>query len=270
MLEFYLLLLIITMGKMETVTMEKDIMLPEGYNEIKVKTEDGIKIAFNELNRGKDKVIIICHGISQYKNSPIFTRMAREFEDDYDIINMDLRGHGQSGGRCTLTALEVYDLKAVVDYARKNHKKVGVIGFSLGAATAILETANYKNIDSLILISPFTKISEVNFRFWKKPAIHSMKTHLNDRKLKVKMGNVFLPKQDPLEVIDKISPIPVLFLHGAEDWVIDTSHSQRLYEKAKEPKKLIIFENVAHAECLYEKFPEKFKEVCLDWFEETI
>ncbi len=248
-------------------------MLPKGYKEINVKTEDGIKIAFNELSRGKNKVIIVCHGIKQYKDSPIFIMIAREFEDDYDIINMDLRGHGKSGGKCTLTALEVYDLKAVVDYAREKYKKIGVIAFSLGAATAVLETANYKNIDSLILVSPFTKVSQVNFKFWEKSAIHSLKTYLNDSNQKVKMGNVFLSKQDPIEIIDKISPTPMLFLHGAEDWVIDASHSQRLYEKAQQPKRLILFENAAHAEHLYQiyqKFPEKFRKVCLEWFEETM
>lgn len=249
---------------------KEDIMLPEGYKEIRVKTEDGIEIAFNEIYRGKEKVIIVCHGIKQYKDSPVFTKIAREFENDYDVINMDLRGHGRSGGRCTLTALEVHDLKAVVDYARKRYKKVGVVSFSLGASTSILEVAKYKNVDSLILISPFTKVSKVNFRFWKNPAIHSIKDDMNDSKRKVKMGNVFLSKQAPIDVIDKIYPIPVLFLHGAEDWVIDASHSHKLYEKAKQPKKLIIFENVAHAEQLYEKFPEKFKKVCFEWFEETM
>jgi len=247
-----------------------NIIPPEGYNEVNVKTEDGIKIAFNEIYTGKEKVIIICHGIKQYKDSPVFTKIAKEFENDYDVINMDLRGHGKSEGRCTLTTLEVYDLKAVVDYARKRHKKVGVIGFSLGAATAILEAAKYKDVDSLILISPFTKVSKVNFEFWKKSALESIKTHLNDHNQTVRMGNIFLPKQAPIEVIDKIHNIPILFLHGADDWVIDVSHSQKLYEKANQPKELVIFENATHAEQVYEKFPEKFKKVCLEWFGKTM
>ncbi|MEW6618829.1 MAG: alpha/beta fold hydrolase [bacterium] len=244
--------------------------LPKGYKEIKVKTPDGIKIAFNELNSGKNKVIIICHGINEYKDSPVFTSISREFEEEYDVINMDLRGHGRSGGKCTLTALEPYDLKAVVDYARKTHEKVGVIGFSLGAGTAILETADYKNIDSLILISSFTGILKGNFRFWEKEAFNSVKRHFNDCYKRAKIGNVFLPKNDPIDVIDKISPIPILFLHGTEDWVFDVSHSQKLYEKAKEPKKLIIFENAAHAEDLYTKFPKEFRNICLEWFKETM
>lgn len=249
-------------------------MLPKGYNEIRVKTEDGIEIAFNEIDREKEKVIIICHGIKQYKDSLTFTMMAREFEDDYDVINMDLRGHGRSGGKCTLTALEVYDLKAVVDYAYKKHKKIGVIGFSLGAATSILTAATYKNIHSLILVSPFAKLAHVNFKFWKMSAVFSIfsniKNNLRDKGRSVKIGNVFLDKKDPIDVIDKISNTPILFLHGAKDWVIDPSHSQRLYQKANPPKRLIIFENAVHAEQLYEKFPEKFKIVCLEWFRETM
>ncbi|MDI6736748.1 MAG: alpha/beta fold hydrolase [bacterium] len=240
------------------------------YDEIKVKSADGVEIAFNEFYSGKKKVVIICHGIKQYKDSPIFIRIAREFEDNYDVINMDLRGHGQSEGRCTLTSLEVQDLKAVVDYARQRHKKVGVIGFSLGAATTILEAVHYKNINSIILVSPFTKIAQVNLRFWKKEAFLTMKEHLNDWNQKVKIGNVFLSKQNPIDVIDKISPTPVLFLHGTEDWVIDPSHSQELYEKANQPKKLIIFENAAHSEQLYKEFPKKFSEVCLKWLGKTM
>ncbi|MFH1562802.1 MAG: alpha/beta fold hydrolase [Nitrospirota bacterium] len=249
----------------------------EEFNEIKVQSSDEIEIAFNELNTGKDKVIIICHGIMQSKDSQIFTKIAREFEENYDIINMDLRGHGRSGGGCTLTSMEVQDLKAVVDYAHKRHKKVGVLGFSLGAATAILESAEYKNIDSLILVSPFTKISKVNFEFWKMqatqttPAKEFIKACLvTDTNRRIKIGNIFLCKTAPIAVVDKISPTPILFLHGKDDWVIDCSHSQKLYEKAKEPKKLVIFEDAFHAEYIYEKFPEKFKEVCLEWLEETM
>ena len=242
------------------------------FNEIKVKSVDEVEIAFNELYTGKDKVIIICHGIMQSKDSQIFTKMAMEFEENYDVINMDLRGHGRSGGGCTLTSMEVQDLKAVVDYARQRQKKVGVIGFSLGAATAILESAEYKNIDSLILVSPFTKISKVDFKFWKRDATQTTPTKefIIDTNRRIKIGNIFLFKTAPIAVVDKISPAPVLFLHGKEDWVIDCSHSQELYEKAKEPKKLVIFEDAFHAEYIYEKFPEKFIEVCLGWFEETM
>jgi len=245
-------------------------MPPPGYREVKIKAEDGVEIAFNEIFTWKEKVIILCHGIKHYKDAPVFTKISREFEKDYDIINMDLRGHGRSGGRCTLTSLEVKDLKAVVNYARKKHTKLGIIGFSLGAATAILEAANYKNINSLIVVSPFTKISKVNLRFWEDEAFYSIKEDITDPNKKVKIGNIFLSKQDPIDVIDKISPIPVLFLHGTEDWVIDVSHSQQLYEKAKPPKKLIIIKKAAHAEQIYQKFPNKFKKVCLKWFKETM
>lgn len=238
--------------------------------EIRIKTEDGIEIAFNESYTGRDKVIIVCHGIRQNKDAPIFTKIAMGFEKDYDVINMDLRGHGESGGGCTLTALEVYDLKAVVDYARQNHHKVGVIGFSLAAATAVLETADYHNIDSLILVSPFTKITDVNLRFWRRSAISCIIEDIRDSNQKVKMGNIFLDKQNPIDLIDRLSPTPVLFLHGREDWVIDASQSQRLYERASEPKELIIFEDAGHAERLYQRFPERFEEICLRWFKETL
>ena len=86
----------------------------------------------------------------------------------------------------------------------------------------------------------------------------------------VRPGSLALQKIRPSDIIDKISPIPVLFLHGEKDWLIKPSHSQFLFNRAKEPKALTIIKDGGHAERMFDAFPDQFVKICLDRFRETL
>ena len=86
----------------------------------------------------------------------------------------------------------------------------------------------------------------------------------------VRSGSVALQKIRPRDVVDKISPTPVLFLHGEKDWLVKLSHSQLLFEKSKDPKVLTIMEDGGHAERMFDAFPDKFMKICLDRFKGTL
>src|SRR3989338_8018385 len=117
-----------------------------------LRTDTGLKISIWHTGVSKGRVIIIAPGFFQSKETSTFKKIVREFENNFDVIAMDFRGHGKSGGLYTFSALEKEDLKVVVDYAREHYKKVGVLGFSYGGSTAIIEEAEYKNIDSIVCV----------------------------------------------------------------------------------------------------------------------
>ena len=126
----------------------------ESENNSFVVTEDGKHIAFFHAKGGFPKVIIIAHGIYNNKDTILFRGIADAFAKEYDVIMFDFRGHGKSSGVFTWTALEQKDLQAVITYAKINHyAKIGVIGFSLGAAIALIEASSHQNIDSVIAVS---------------------------------------------------------------------------------------------------------------------
>lgn len=58
------------------------------------------------------------------------------------------------------------------------------------------------------------------------------------------------------ESIDRIAPRPVFLLHGQDDQVINASVADVLYERAGDPKGLILFEGVGHdlSECREELY----------------
>jgi pimeloyl-ACP methyl ester carboxylesterase len=203
----------------------------------------------------------------------LFRRIAQALSKEYDVILFDFRGHGKSSGKFSWTAREQNDLGAVVAFAKENHyEKIGVIGFSFGAAVALIEASNQKNIDSLIAVSSFASLASMDYHFWEKDMWEDLKLNLGikGRGKGARLGNPFLKKIRPLDIVNKLSPIPVLFVHGEKDWIVKPSHSQRLFEKANDPKALVIVEGGGHAERMFDVFPDQFMKICLDRFRETL
>lgn len=236
-------------------------------------TEDGKRIAFFHIKKGFSKVIIIAHGAYNNKDTFLFRRIADAFSKEYDVIAFDFRGHGKSSDTFTWTAQEQKDLLAIIAYAKENHyTRIGVIGFSLGAAIALIEASHYQNIDSVIAVSPPADLGSINYHFWEKDMWQDLKLNfgIKGRGKGIRPGNPSLKKIRPIDIVDKVSPTPILFLNGEKDWLIKPSHSQRLFERAKDPKALKIIKGGGHAERMFDVFPDQFMKICLDRFKETL
>ena len=238
-----------------------------------VMTEDGKRIAFSHIKGGFSKVVIIAPGFYNNKDTFLFKKMAQAFSKEYDVIVFDFRGHGKSSDVFTWTAHEQKDLRAVIAYAKENHyAKIGVIGFSLGAAIALIEASCHGNIDSVIAVSTPSGLGSINFHFWEKDMWEDLLLNfgIKGRGKGVRMGSPALAKTRPRDIVNKISPIPVLFLHGEKDWLVKLSNSQLLFDRAKEPKALSIIKDGGHAERMFDVFPDQFMKICLDRFRETL
>jgi len=198
--------------------------------------------------------------------------MGQALAADYDVMVMDFRGHGQSGGRFTFGAKEHLDMLAVVDYAKARYARIGVIGFSMGAAAAIIASAQSSAINSLIAVCAPTEFRKIEFNIFKMGFAENVTYNLfqEGRVGKgVRLGNPFLKKIRPFDAINDVR-IPVFFIHGQKDWLIYPWHSQALFEKKKGVKKIYSFENGTHAEYLFRSFPQELLRLFISWFQETI
>jgi len=75
----------------------------------------------------------------------------------FAVLAIDLRGHGTSSrARLTYGACERHDVLGAVDWLRaQGHLRVGVLGASMGASTALLAAADEPAILALVADSPF-------------------------------------------------------------------------------------------------------------------
>lgn len=234
-----------------------------------VESFDRTKIAFNHFKQQRrDTVIVICHGFWMCKDAKPFLGLSRDFFNYYDIIAMDQRGHGNSGGTFTFSSKEHKDIKSVINYSKKTYKHVYLMGFSLGAASSVVEVAEEKNVDGLIVVSAPVSFENIENRFLTKEilmsSIHKFGTHL----FKLRPGPISKDKTRPVDVIDHISPIPLLIIQGEKDPIIFKRHAEILYQKAKEPKQIIMIKGGLHAEDLYIQNPNDFMNYCISWLRE--
>jgi pimeloyl-ACP methyl ester carboxylesterase len=242
-----------------------------------VKTQDGQKIAFDHYENGHDKVVIIAHGFFNSKDAVLLKDLGHELGNEYDVIIMDFRGHGKSGGLFYWTSKEYLDLEAVLEYAKKSYGKIGLIGFSLGAATSMItasRAAFRDHVSSLIAVSGPSEFWKIEYRFWEIDVENDILYNWFGRG---KAGKRVLPgpfwqkKDRPIDCAAKIK-CPVFYIHGEADWLIKPWHSEAQFKNTKSKKKLAVIKNGPHAEYLMRSSKNKAETVGLikDWFKETL
>lgn len=237
----------------------------KSMKEIKLKTQDGVKIAVNLYRNKFDKVVIIAPGWFMTKDSKSFKEMSSVFSKNADIIAMDFRGHGKSGGFYTFTSKEVEDISAVVEFAHRHYKTIYIMGFSLGAALALIAGAKYDFIKKIIAVSAPVSFEKIENQVWKKEAwLPTFQKCELKRWFSIRPSIINGEKIKPIDIVDKIK-CPTLFLAGEKDPTVCSWHTETLFEKAECSKKFELFQNCCHAEDLFIQDKEKFIEICSNW-----
>ena len=72
----------------------------------------------------------------------------------------------------------------------------------------------------------------------------------------------------PEEIIDKVAPTPILFVQAEKD-ELEADDADRLYNKAKEPKKLFTLKDGVHFDVYGKRTDEAMKPV-LEWFKQYL
>ncbi|MCX7769543.1 MAG: alpha/beta hydrolase [Proteobacteria bacterium] len=180
--------------------------------------------------------VIFLHGnaenITTHVNSVLWL-----IDRGYNVFAFDYRGYGKSEGITTLKGVHI-DAESAIRYVLEREeisKNIILFGQSLGGAIAITNLANssYKDkINCLIVESTFAGYR----RIAKDKIAKNIFTKIFGYPL------IFLINDDysPERFIDKISPTPVLILHGDEDDIVPAYHGDLLFKIAKDPKELII------------------------------
>jgi pimeloyl-ACP methyl ester carboxylesterase len=237
---------------------------------LNVATADGERIACAHRHApGRDTALAVCHGFFKSKETATFRRLSDSLARMHDVVTMDFRGHGRSTGRYTFSAREGADLEAVLAWMRPRYRHIGVLAFSLGAAIAINTLARQREgVRSLIAVSAPAAFEEIEFKWWTPEAIRRGIRGLRPG-AGCRPGNLWLNKKRPVDSIVGLS-LPVLFVHGTRDMIVDARHSRRLFAAAYEPKRLEIVQGGSHAEALFQDDPEGFVQLVERWWSETL
>ncbi|MEK7721558.1 MAG: CocE/NonD family hydrolase, partial [Elusimicrobiota bacterium] len=192
--------------------------------ELKLETADGIKLdAWFIPHKTSKKAVIICHGYPMDKGDVLGVTvfLAREF----NLLYFDFRTTGKSGGFFfTGGAREVRDIDAAVKFleVRGYTGGIGIFGFSVGGATALL--SRNPSLKARALDAPFAELAgELDYVFrpwgiWRKPLLALMKAWSRIL-LGVDMNSI-----NPVKNAAAFTA-PVLLVHGDADTQVPVGNS---------------------------------------------
>jgi uncharacterized protein len=216
------------------------------YDSLKVLNKEGIIISFWWMPHEKTKgTALLVHGFSMNK-SDMLLRAKIYYDLGYNVVVMDLRARGQSGGNATTSGPEIRsDVMAVMDYYSKNLKEYGplvLVGYSHGGRAVVFAAEKEPgNVRAIILESIPYSLAE-SFK----------------RTYKVEPPPI--PEGNISEAFNAVSKIPLLLMVGENDNAIIPAEAQGIKSSYKNPaSQLIVFEGAGH-DLAIEKYKSRYTE----------
>ncbi len=195
-------------------------------------------------------VIVLCHGIRSSRWSMV--ERARLLQSEgYASILIDLQAHGETQGeRITVGHLEKQDVSAAVSYAKELYPElpVGVIGISLGGASALLSSP--LQVNALIIESVFPTLenavhnrvkSKLNWLSW-------VPSKLLLAQVSLRLG-ISPEEVRPIDFVEKVD-CPLFIISGKRDHHTTEKESLDMFNKAMKPKQIWLVDNAAHVDMM--------------------
>lgn len=229
------------------------------WKKITMKSFDDTELVAQMHDVGSDKTIVICHGYKSHYFGNTSCAAKYFTENDYNIIQIVSRGHGESGGDyITFGEYESKDLLMWIDKFEKELglKKMIIYGISLGSNTVMRASEYIRSsaVKALILDCGFsntrqTLIDQLRNKakphwggfmvFVGKPYVKKL------RDIGVKRGGFDIYEGDTVESIKK-SQVPSFFIHGRKDKTVPIINTINNYEACPNKKELFIAEDADH------------------------
>lgn len=206
------------------------------FQELIIRTPDQVKLSSLLFKAKASKgVILYLHGSNNALNvwgklAPTYTQL------HYDVLMLDYRGYGKSGGKITSEAGLHQDMQTVYDYVKRMYAQdqIIILGHSMGTGLAAgLAAKNHPKL--LILQAPYYSVAD-----WVQHLVPGFDT----TQIRYKLPTYQYIQQ---------TTSPILLIHGDADQAIYPGSSLKLKAYLKPTDQLLILKGEGHTELVKNK-----------------
>ncbi len=227
-----------------------ELSLP--YEEINVIVAPGLKLncwLIKAVQPAKGTILYL-HGVADCKIDGL--RLAQLLHKErYNVMLPDARNHGGSDGEfCTFGYYEKHDVIKVIDYLRSRGDlaagKFGIFGTSMGAAVALQAAAIDHRIEAVVAENSFATLRSIFDDYQRRMII--LPFHFLRNIVIKRSERIAAFKANDVSPLDCVKPltIPVMFIYGTEDHLINCRYSVMLYDAKPLPKDLFAIPGAKH------------------------
>jgi dipeptidyl aminopeptidase/acylaminoacyl peptidase len=178
-------------------------------------------------------------------------------EAGYNILMYDYRGFGRSGGSVDRRGM-INDVKAAFAYTGKrpdvDSRRLISFGHSLGGAKSVtaLGEQPVKGLRAVVIDGAFASYQSMA------------------RLIGGQLGASLISDElSPKDYVEKLSPVPLLVVHGVRDEVVPFAQGRQLFDSAKQPKTLFEVKAGRHGDSLARDGGD-FRKRMLVWLDKSL
>ena len=225
----------------------------------------------------KSPTLIFVHGIGSVRSGNNAVELAaRLIELDFNVLMFDLRGHGSSeGDKVSGGYFERWDVLGAFDYMLErgmDSRRIGLMGFSMGAAASILAAADESRITAVSVDSVFADASDLiaseaarttPIPNWLTPVFIPASNLIAKGVYGIDIG-ILVPERAVSQL-----DYPVLVIHGIADQRVPWEQGQRVSDAAKEGSVMWLLPEVGHVDSFWEQ-PDEYVVKVSEYFDERL
>jgi uncharacterized protein len=233
------------------------------YEDVWLTAEDGLRLHVWHLKAEKPRVgvVVFFHGNAQ-NNSAHIASVYWLPKHGFDVFMLDPRGYGRSEGEADIGGLHRDAAVALEHVAAEACGEIIVFGQSLGGAMGIYTAAHSRALDCVRGV-----VTESAFASYRRVARDQLASSLITWPLQWPLSFLVHDRYSPRSHVARISPTPLLVVHGAQDDIVRPHHGRRLYEAAGAPRELWLLPEAGHIGLVID---EEGRERLANWMHEVL
>jgi uncharacterized protein len=219
------------------------------YEDVRFTTQDGVTLVgwLIPSARPTRAAVVLLHGFSWHR-LPWLTGFVPWLQPEYNVLQFDFRGHGDSGDApITLGTTEQRDVAAAVRFLEsRGFGPIALMGISMGGSVALMSAPDLP-VAAVVADAAYARVEN--------PIGNAMRESgyplaaLGSRLIVAAASlRARVRLRQPIERVAEIAPRGLLLIAPRDDRLVTWTQSRDMFDRAGEPKELFVVPNAMHSE----------------------